>query len=148
MGGTWHLAETPIDQGGWGSEINAHGASVPDSKTFKVEEKAGSLRARLKEAQGRPSQAKWGGIPSLGPGHVGQLAPWPVSCCSLVSGGRDRGSGLWPALCSQSNNKEHSLRTCVGPGALRFYTPRAPRFGKTERASEVPALAPFYEKSK
>lgn len=100
------------------------GLQFQSQKTFKVEEKAGSLRPRLEEAQGRPSQTKWGEILGCGPGHVGQLAPWPVSCCFLVSGGRDRGSGLWPALCSQSNNKssDHLLSTCVGPGLLRCVT--------------------------
>lgn len=52
------------------------GLQFPAQRAFKVEEGAGSGRARPKEAQGQPSQGKgWGSWPYLG--HVGKLAPWP-----------------------------------------------------------------------
>ena len=94
------------------------GFQFPAQRAFKVEEGAGSPGAA------RPGE----GVEFLAaPGSrrpAGALAS--VSCCCLVSGSRDRGSGLQPALCprsSNSNNNEHLLSTCCGPGVvLRFYT--------------------------
>lgn len=46
-------------------------------RAFKVEERAGSQRARPKEAQGSPArQSRVGSLP-VDLGHVGQLVPWP-----------------------------------------------------------------------
>lgn len=140
--GTWPFGDT--NRAGRMGQEKLLGLQFPAQRAFKVEEGAGSRRARPKEAQGRPSQGRWRGPGSRRP--AGPLAS--VSCCSLVSG-----AGDGPPLCSQSNssNSEHLLRTrpCAeSPRVACFHSgqwgssgkhPHSPHFTKTQRG-EVTGL--------
>lgn len=123
VGGTWPSGDT--DKAGGMGKGKAPGASVPTQKDLQSGGRGWKPEG---QAQGSPwltQPGEVGWVPVCGPGSrrpAGTLAS--VSCCFLISGGRDRGPGLWPALYSQSNNNnsKYSLGTfCVSGIVLRFY---------------------------